>query len=237
MTDQELANQLFSQPKRGSNAAASLLTGTALEASLNGQVLVSVDGAIGGSVDAGILLPTMLSVAAGENVIITLYGQEGRGKKAIVSGRVGETPGGDPTLPGRVATLENEMTSVQNDISTLTTSVTNQGGRITTLEGTVTSQGSRITTLEQQWGFWNIGTLSSNAPIVGRGVYKFMAIGGDVQTKWSGSNVGDYTGIVWDWQGNQNGAIFAKMIITSPRSNTIWELNIWTSSIDYVRAI
>lgn len=237
MTDQELANQLFSQPIKGSNAAASLLTGTALEPSLNGQVLVSVDGAIGGSVDAGILLPTMLSVAAGENVIITLYGKEGRGKKAIVSGRVGETPGGDPTLPGRVATLENEMTSVQNDISTLTTSVTNQGGRITTLEGTVSSQGSRITTLEQRWGFWQFEPFTSASQIVGRGVYKLGTIGGAVKTKWSGSDVGDYTGIVWDWSGSSAGASFAKVIMTSPRANTIWEVNIWNGAIDYVRAI
>lgn len=237
MTDQELAHQLFSQPIKGSNAAASLLTGTALEDSLNGQVLVSVDGAIGGSVDAGILLPTMLSVAAGENVIITLYGQEGRGKKAIVSGRVGETPGGDPTLPRRVATLENEMTSVQNDISTLTTSVTNQGGRITTLEGTVSNQGSRITTLEQQWGFWNLGTFSQANQMVGRGVYKFASIGGAVQSKWSGSNVGDYYGIVWDYNADSTSITYGKMIITSPRSNTIWELNVWSRNIDYVRAI
>lgn len=237
MTDQELAHQLFSQPIKGSNASASLLTGTALEASSNGQVLVMVDGAIGGSVDAGILLPTMLSVAAGENIIITLYGQEGRGKKAIVSGRVGETPGGDPTLPGRVATLENQMTSVQNDITTLDTSVTNQGGRITTLEGTVTSQGNRITTLEGQWGYWDIGTFSSNTQIVGPGVYKFGNIGGAVQTKWSGSNVGDYRAICWDFNGSSSGAVFATIIVTSPRANTIWEVNIWSSAIDYVRAI
>lgn len=230
MTDQELANQLFSRPKQGSNASASLLTGTAIEASSDGQVLVSVDGAIGGSVDAGILLPTMLSVAAGESVIITLYGQEGRGKKAIVSGRVGETPGSDPTLPGRVAALENDMTAAQNDI-------TNLGNSISTLSGTVTSQGNRISTLEGQWGFWNIGTFSSNTQIVGKGVYVFSAIGGAVQTKWTGSNVGDYHAICWDFNGGTSGAVYATIIVTSPRANTIWEVNIWNSAIDYVRAI
>lgn len=112
MTDQELANQLFPQEHHGSNAAASLLTGTALEASSNGQVLILVDGATGGSVDAGVLLPTTLSVAAGESVIITLYGAEGHGKKAIVTGRVGESSGGDPTLPGRVATLESKTNEI-----------------------------------------------------------------------------------------------------------------------------
>ena len=224
MTDQELANQLFSQPTKGSNSSASLLTGTALENSSNGRVLVLVDGAVGGSVDAGILLPTLLTINAGDSVVITLYGQDGKGKKALVSGRVGETPGGD------ISALEQRLTEDE-------TKITNLQVTVSSLSGTVTNQGNRISTLESDWGNYIIETWSNANQIVGKGVYKIGQIGGSVLSKWTGSNVGDYHGICWDFNADSTSIMYGKMIVTSPRSNTIWEVNVWSRNIDYVRAI
>lgn len=122
MTEQELASQLFPRQDDVSESC-SIITGTALSASSDGQVTVRIDGVQSGGAETGVVLPTTIGVAAGQSVIITLYGQRGQGKKGFVSGIVGGGGGGDPTLPGRVSTLEDEMDSAQASISTHATKI------------------------------------------------------------------------------------------------------------------
>lgn len=118
MTEQELATQIFPASRSTSISSASVITAVAAADSSDGSVSVTIDGAQVGGANTKIVVPTTLSVAAGETVLLTLYGEDGHGKKAYVSGKVGESGGGgDPTLPGRVSTLESEMDAVQSDVA------------------------------------------------------------------------------------------------------------------------
>ena len=226
MTDQELAHQLFPQEHHGSSAAASLLTGTALAASSNGQVLILVDGATGGSVDAGVLLPTTLSVVAGENVIITLYGVDGHGKKAIVTGKVGESSGG-----GDISALENRVSVLEGEYSSLSSTVAGQTSSISAIQ-------SEITRMQAFWSHHHLSSFSDANQLTGPGIWKVDAISGTVRSRWSGSDVGDYTGILHDFNGDTtNGCHWGTMLMTSPRSTSLWELRIWDYHVINVRAI
>lgn len=118
MTEQELATQIFPASRSTSISSASVITAVAAADSSDGSVSVTIDGAQVGGANTKIVVPTTLSVAEGETVLLTLYGEDGHGKKAYVSGKVGESGGGgDPSLPGRVSTLESEMDAVQSDIA------------------------------------------------------------------------------------------------------------------------
>jgi hypothetical protein len=230
MTDIELAKQLFSsQSSETSKANASILTGTALSNSADGKVLVLVNGAQGNQINRGVTLPCTFSVSAGETVIITLYGQDGKGKKGFVSGRIGESGGGGDIsqLEQRVTTLEGEVVELDGDLTTLT-------GDVSTLSGTVSTLSGTVSTINSRWGFWDVGTLKAGSQLTGRGIWKFMNIGGTVLSHWpSGKNVGDYTGICFDY----NPLGYATMIATSPRTNTIFLLKKWAGEFDYVRAV
>lgn len=117
MTEQEIANALFGQETPGSSTAQSLLSGTALADSSGGQVLVQIDGAqVGLGEDQSVLLDTTCAVTAGQRVTITLFGRDGSGKKAFVSGVVGGGSGG-----GDISALEQRMTNAENDIDALET--------------------------------------------------------------------------------------------------------------------
>jgi len=91
MTEQELAAALFTQQKGSSSSSASIITGRALADSDDGQVLITVDNSKSSGEAVGITIPTTLTVNEGEQVVITLYGSEGSGKKGYVSGIIGES--------------------------------------------------------------------------------------------------------------------------------------------------
>ena len=117
MTEQEIANALFGQEALGSSTAQSLLSGTALADSSGGQVLVQIDGAqVGLGEDQSVKLDTTCAVSAGQRVTITLFGRDGSGKKAFVSGVVGGGSGG-----GDISALEQRMTNAENDIAAIQT--------------------------------------------------------------------------------------------------------------------
>lgn len=121
MTEQEIANRLFGVDTSGSATSQSLLSGVAVEASSGGQVKVKIDGAqIGIGEQDSVLLDTTCVVAAGQRVTITLFGRDGQGKKAFVSGVVGGgSSGGDiSALEQRVSTLEGDVSSIQNRLTT-----------------------------------------------------------------------------------------------------------------------
>lgn len=221
MTDIELAKQLFSsQSSETSKANASILTGTALSNSSDGKVLVLVNGAQGNQINRGVTLPCTFSVSAGETVIITLYGTDGKGKKGFVSGRIGEGGGGGDIsqLEQRVTTLEGEVVELDGDLTTLTGDVSTLSGNVSTISSDIASLTTRVTNCER-WGWHlNLGTLSSSSQVPGFGVYSFASIGGDILTKWQGGNPGDYHGIVWDFNGSASTGIrYGKMVVTTPR--------------------
>ena len=117
MTEQELASAIFSE-RTGSNTAQSMLTGLALAASADDEVLVRIDGTQrGASGEQGVYLPTTANVAKGDRVIITLYGPDGRGKKGYVSGIVGGESGGGSGLETRVQALEDRATTDETKIN------------------------------------------------------------------------------------------------------------------------
>ena len=221
MTDIELARQLFSsQSSETSKANASILTGTALANSADGKVLVLVNGAQGNQINRGVTLPCTFSVSAGETVIITLYGTDGKGKKGFVSGRIGEGGGGGDIsqLEQRVTTLEGEVVELDGDLTTLSGDVSTLTGTVSTLSSNLTSLTARVANCER-WGFYfNLGTLSSWTQVKGLGLYTFASVGGTILSKWQGGNPGDYHGIVWDFNGDAtNGIRWGKMLVTTPR--------------------
>lgn len=121
MTEQEIANRLFGVDTSGSATSQSLLSGVAVEASSGGQVKVKIDGAqIGIGEQDSVLLDTTCVVAAGQRVTITLFGRDGQGKKAFVSGVVGGGSGGGDisALEQRVSTLEGDVSSLQIRLTT-----------------------------------------------------------------------------------------------------------------------
>lgn len=121
MTEQEIANRLFGVGTSGSATSQSLLSGVAVEASSGGQVKVKIDGAqIGIGEQDSVLLDTTCVVAAGQRVTITLFGRDGQGKKAFVSGVVGGGSGGGDisALEQRVSTLEGDVSSLQSRLTT-----------------------------------------------------------------------------------------------------------------------
>ena len=121
MTEQEIANRLFGVDTSGSATSQSLLSGVAVEASSGGQVKVKIDGAqIGIGEQDSVLLDTTCVVAAGQRVTITLFGRDGQGKKAFVSGVVGGGSGGGDisALEQRVSTLEGDVSSLQSRLTT-----------------------------------------------------------------------------------------------------------------------
>lgn len=206
MTDIELAKQLFAgTASETSTANASIITGTALASSNAGKVLVLVNGAQGSQINRGVLLPCTFSVSAGDTVIITLYGEDGHGKKGFVSGKIGEGGGGD------ISQLEQRVTTLEGEVSTL-------DGNVSTLSSSLASLTTRVANCER-WGYYfNLGTLSSWTQVKGLGIYTFASIGGAILSKWQGGNPGDYHAIVWDFNGDAtNGIRWGKMLVTTPR--------------------
>lgn len=122
MTEQEIANRLFGTSTSGSATSQSLLSGVAVEASSGGQVKVQIDGAqIGLGDQDSVLLDTTCVVEAGQRVTITLFGRDGQGKKAFVSGVVGGGSGGGgdiSALEARVTTAEENITAIQTRLNT-----------------------------------------------------------------------------------------------------------------------
>lgn len=122
MTEQEIANRLFGTSTSGSATSQSLLSGVAVEASSGGQVKVQIDGAqIGIGEQDSVLLDTTCVVEAGQRVTITLFGRDGQGKKAFVSGVVGGGSGGGgdiSALEARVTTAEENITAIQTRLGT-----------------------------------------------------------------------------------------------------------------------
>lgn len=142
MTEQELATQIFPASRATSISSASIITATATADSSDGQVSVTIDGAQVSGANASLIVPTTLSVAAGDTVLLTLYGEDGHGKKAFVSGRVGESGGGgDPTIPGRVSTLESEMDTAQSDIATAQSDITTTKNKVNEVINVVNRRG------------------------------------------------------------------------------------------------
>lgn len=136
MTEQELAKQLFTHEQELSSSAASIMTGTALGDSSDGNVRIQVDGAQVGGDNQGIILPTTTPVSSGQKVVITLYGRSGGGKKGMVTGIVGGSGGGGgdiSQLEARVSALESDMTTAQSDISTLKSTATTHTSKINEL--------------------------------------------------------------------------------------------------------
>lgn len=223
MTDIELAKQLFAgTSSETSTANASIITGTALASSNAGKVLVLVNGAQGSQINRGVLLPCTFSVAAGDTVIITLYGEDGHGKKGFVSGKIGEGGGGDISgLENRVTTLEGEVSSLDGQVSSLISSVSSLTTRVANCE---------------RWGYYfNLGTLSGPSQMKGLGIYTFASVGGTLLSKWQGGNPGDYHGIMWDFNGNSNtGCVYGTMIVTTPRDTATRAVHIWNSAISSV---
>lgn len=121
MTEQELANSLFGR-EGSSSTSQSLLSGIAVSASVDGKCLVQIDGArIGASDETSVLLETTCTVAIGDKCVISLFGPDGAGKKAFVSGVIGggEGGGGDTSeLEQRVSTLEGDVSSLQSRLTT-----------------------------------------------------------------------------------------------------------------------
>lgn len=153
MTEQEIANKLFGTGTSGSATSQSLLSGVAVEASSGGQVKVQIDGAqIGIGEQDSVLLDTTCSVAAGQRVTITLFGRDGQGKKAFVSGVVGGSGGGSG---GDIDELEQRMDAAESAITGLQSSDTSQNQRlnaaesnISSLQSTTTALGTRVTNAE-----------------------------------------------------------------------------------------
>lgn len=117
MTEQEIANMLFAGQPESSATSQSLLSGVAVSDSARGTVQVKIDGAQVGTGDQeSVLLDTTCAVSAGQRVTITLFGRDGSGKKAFVSGVVGGGSGG-----GDISALEQRMTNAENDIDALET--------------------------------------------------------------------------------------------------------------------
>lgn len=125
MTEQEIANRLFGAGTSGSATSQSLLSGVAVEASSGGQVKVQIDGAqIGIGEQDSVLLDTTCSVSAGQRVVITLFGRDGQGKKAFVSGIVGGGSGGDiSSLAQRVSTLETRLSTDESKINEIISTI------------------------------------------------------------------------------------------------------------------
>ena len=152
-----------------------------------------------------------------------------------------EQGGSLPALEQRVTTLEGKMTTAEGDIDSLESSVSSLSSTvsghttsISDLLSRMTSAESRLTALEGQWGLHQIATLSEGSQITGKGVYEFNAIGGTLLSKWpSGQNVGDFAGVCFDYAADG----YATLIVTSPRSNTIFLLKKWAGNFDYVRAV
>lgn len=133
MTEQEIANALFGQEAPGSSTAQSLLSGTALADSSGGQVLVQIDGAqVGLGEDQSVKLDTTCAVSAGQRVTITLFGRDGSGKKAFVSGVVGGGSGG-----GDISALEQRMTNAENDITAIQTRLGTDESKINEIIGVI----------------------------------------------------------------------------------------------------
>ena len=120
MTEQELANSLFGR-EGSSSTSQSLLSGIAVSASVDGKCLVQIDGArIGASDETSVLLETTCAVAIGDKCVISLFGPDGGGKKAFVSGVIGggEGGGGDTSeLEQRVSTLEDRLNTDETKIN------------------------------------------------------------------------------------------------------------------------
>lgn len=135
MTEQEIANKLFGTGTSGSATSQSLISGVAVEASSGGQVKVQIDGAqIGIGDQDSVLLDTTCSVAAGQRVTITLFGRDGQGKKAFVSGVVGGGGGGGG---GDIDELEQRMDAAESAISDLQSSTSALSTRLSTDESKI----------------------------------------------------------------------------------------------------
>lgn len=148
MTEQEIANRLFGTSASGSATSQSLLSGVAVEASSGGQVKVQIDGAqIGIGDQDSVLLDTTCSVAAGQRVTITLFGRDGQGKKAFVSGVVGGGGGGGG---GDIDELEQRMDAAELAISGLQSSTNALATRMSTAESDITALQTRLGTDESK---------------------------------------------------------------------------------------
>lgn len=157
MTEAELAGAIFGETSE-TRTNASIATGTALEASSGGRVRVKVDGTqLGG--ESGVMLDTTRSISAGQRVIITLYGEAHRGRRAFVSGVVGESEGGGggdiSELEARVTTLESSVSSLSSSVSSLsstvaghTTQISSLSGQVSTISGQVSSLQSDVSSLQ-----------------------------------------------------------------------------------------
>ena len=187
-------------------------------------------------------------------LILGVIGAEGGGSIEELEARMRAAEADIDQLQALTASQGTAITGLQSTVSSHTTSISNLGSRMTTaesdidsletrmgtaeddidaLETTTSSQGSRITTLETQWGLHVISTLSEGYQITGKGVYEFDSIGGTLASRWSGSNVGDYSAICFDYAADG----YAVLLCTSPRSNTLWIIKKWAGQFDYVRAI
>lgn len=167
MTEQEIANRLFGTGTSGSATSQSLLSGVAVEASSGGQVKVQIDGAqIGIGDQDSVLLDTTCSVAAGQRVTITLFGRDGQGKKAFVSGVVGGSGGGGggdiDELEQRMDAAESAISDLQSSTSTLATRMSTAESDIDTLQSSDTSQNQRLNAAES-----NISSLQSTTTALG----------------------------------------------------------------------
>ena len=167
MTEQEIANKLFGTGTSGSATSQSLLSGVAVEASSGGQVKVQIDGAqIGIGEQDSVLLDTTCSVAAGQRVTITLFGRDGQGKKAFVSGVVGGSGGGGggdiDELEQRMDAAESAISDLQSSTSTLATRMSTAESDIDTLQSSDSSQNQRLNAAES-----NISSLQSTTTALG----------------------------------------------------------------------
>jgi len=145
MTETDIAKLIFEKPDTA-RTATSIATGIALADSSGGRVRVQVDGTqVGG--ESGVWLDTTRSVSAGDRVIITCYGRE-RGRRAFVSGVMGESGGGGGgDLEERVAALESEVSDIEDDIATLESTTSSLSTRVTAVEGTVSSLSGTVSSL------------------------------------------------------------------------------------------
>lgn len=120
MTESDIAKLLFQEPDTA-RTATSIATGIALADSSGGRVRVQIDGTqVGG--ESGVMLDTTRSISAGDRVIITCYGRQ-KGRRAFVSGVLGESEGGGGDLENRVSTLESEVSDISGIVSGHTTSI------------------------------------------------------------------------------------------------------------------
>lgn len=167
MTEQEIANRLFGTGTAGSATSQSLLSGVAVEASSGGQVKVKIDGAqIGIGEQDSVLMDTTCAVSAGQRVTITLFGRDGHGKKAFVSGVVGGSGGGGggdiDELEQRMDAAESAISGLQSSTNALATRMSTAESDIGSLQSSDASQNQRLNAAES-----NISGLQSTTTALG----------------------------------------------------------------------